>query len=487
MKTRNSITTLVALSLMLGVSACKKKGKGTKDPDSMTSTEKKAEEEKKKEAEAQKDFEAAVAKYDKANEDGTISGGECGATAGAFEKVYKEHGDRMKIAYFNAATIREQCGETDQAKKMYEELAKGKEPFHLALNNLGVMAWNRGDTKKAMEYFEKSVEADKKLAFAARNNLAAGLRNRYTSADKPDQKVFEQAERQIQNVLAVDTSNKAAYENLARLYYDRGRLADRSYLLLANLVVTQAISVLKEEGEESADLYNLAGLLRMQEDDQIEALKAFKRATKVEPKHTDANLNIAFISIRFRDYQTAETSLDIALKDPAQAKNLEAILAMGVAKRGLKKFDEAEKFYTKAAKLAPKDPRAHYNLGILKHEHVSGTKDDVKEQEKIFKVAKDHYKKFVDLAGGAKKWSELVDDAKGRMVIIDDAIIAFAKAEEMAKKAKELEELERKQAEEEKKRLLELEKQALEAEEAAAAGGGDAAAAEGENKDGGTP
>ncbi len=477
MKTRNSITSLVALSLMLGMSACKKKDKGTKDPGTTTQQEKQAE--AKAMAEAKEDFDKALATYDEAAKDGSISGGECDKTAGAFERVYKEHGDRMKIAYFNAATIREACGETDKAKKMYEELAGGKEPFHLALNNLGVLAWNRGDTKKAMEYFEKSVAADKKLAFAARNNLAAGLRNRYTDADKPDKKVFEEAELQIQNVLAVDTSNQAAYENLARLYYDRGRLADPSYLLLSNLVVTQAITVLKESGKESADLYNLAGLLRMQEDNQIEALKAFKRATKVEPKHTDANLNIAFISIRFRDYATAETSLDIALKDPAQSKNVEALLAMGVAKRGLKKYDEAADYYGRASKLAPKDPRPYYNLGILQHEHISATKDDVKEQEKVFKVAKDQYKKFVDLAAGDKQWAELVDDAKGRMVIIDDAIVAFRKAEEMAAKAKELEELEKKQAEEERQRLLELEKQALEAEQSGG-GGGDAAAEGGE-------
>ena len=408
-------------------------------------------------------------------EDGTIEGAECGKTAGAFERVAKTHGKRMQIAQFNAAAIHEACGDKGKAKSMYEALAKDN--FHLALNNLGVMYWNEGKTKKAMEYFEKSVEADKKLAFAARNNLAAGLRDRYTSADKPDKSVFEKAELQIQNVLAVDTSNQNAYENLARLYYDRGRLTDRSYLLLANLVVSQAITVLKEEGKESADLYNLAGLLRMQEDDQVEALKAFKKATTVDGNHTDANLNIAFISIRFRDYETAEKSLEIALKDPKESQNFEAVLAMGVAKRGLKKYAESEEFYKKASKLNPKDPRPYYNLGILQHEHVSGTKDDSKAQEAVFKVAKGHYKKFVDMAGSGKKWADLVDDAKGRMLIIDDAIVAFREAEKMAAEAKRLEELEKKQAEEERQRLLDLEKQALEAEKAA-----EAAAAEAEKK-----
>jgi tetratricopeptide (TPR) repeat protein len=456
MMTKN-ISQLLALTFVLGLGqGCGKDKDSTKPGE--TVTQKQAAKEAKAQAEAEEDFAKAVVIYDKAMADGSISGDECGKAAGAFKKVSDAHGDRMQIAKFNAAAIYEQCGDKGKAKTMYEELANKK--FHLALNNLGVMYWNEGNTKKAMEYFEKSVAADKKLAFAARNNMAAGLRERYTSSDKPDKAVFEKAELQIQNVLAVDTSNQAAYENLARLYYDRGRLADRSYLLLAGLVVSQAITVLKEEGKESADLFNLAGLLRMQEDDQIEALKAFKRATAVNETHTDANLNIAFISIRFRDYESAEKSLEIALKDPKQTKNFEAVLAMGVAKRGLKKYAEAEEFYVKASKLNAKDPRPHYNLGILQHEHVSGTKEDMDGQKAVFKVAKKHYTKFVSLAGSGKKWRTLVDDAKGRMLIIDDAIIAFAKAKELAKEAKRLEEMEKKQQAEERERLLNMEKQA---------------------------
>ena len=93
-----------------------------------------------------------------------------------------------------------------------------------------------------------------------------------------------------------------------------GRLKDKSYLLLSNLVVTQALRVLKDEGEESSEIYNLKGLLLMQDDNQVDALKAFKKAVEVEPQHVDANLNIAFIAIRFRDFDTAAKSLNLAKK-----------------------------------------------------------------------------------------------------------------------------------------------------------------------------
>jgi tetratricopeptide (TPR) repeat protein len=468
MKTRNTITKLLALALLTSGPACKKKGEDETTTPGETTPEAQAAAAKKK-AEAQADFGKAVEVYDKAMADGSIKGDECAKTANAFSKVYKDNGDMMMIAEFNAASIWEQCGDEAKAKQMYEALAAKK--FHLAYNNLGVLYWNKGNSSKAMEMFQKSVDADKKKAFAARNNLAVMYREKYSEAAGKNVKDFETAEKQIQNVLAVDTSNKKAYENLARLYYDRGRLANSSYLLLANLVVTQAIAVLKEKDEESADLYNLSGLLRMQEDNQVEALRAFRKAVSVDEQHVDSNLNIAFISIRFRDYAQAEKSLAIALKDPVQKKNIEAVLAMGVAKRGLKKYDEARKHYEDAAKLDAKDPRPSYNLGILEHEHVSATKDDRAGQEAAFKVAKKHYEKFVSLAGSGKSWKPMVDDAKGRSVTIDDAIAAFRRAEEMQKKADELAALEKKQAEEERKRLLELEKKAMEAAEAAEAAG----------------
>ena len=95
---------------------------------------------------------------------------------------------------------------------------------------------------------------------------------------------------------------------------DRGRLQDRSYLLLAQLVIAQALAKVKEETlETSAELHNLQGLLLMEKSDPVGALRAFKKSVEVDELHTDAHLNIALVAIRFRDYQTAEHSLERAL------------------------------------------------------------------------------------------------------------------------------------------------------------------------------
>jgi hypothetical protein len=269
--TKFSSTAGVALSLVFlaGVSGCKKKGEDTKDPDNQEIKD--ASQAKVPDEEAKAQFTTVYAKYIEARKDGTLSEAECTSIAKGFDEVYESNKSSMLVSRFNVGAVWEECGDMEKAVKIYEEL--GGKNFHLALNNLGVLEWNKGNTAKALDFFKKSVEADKKQAFSARNNLAAAHRDRY--ADKLSQEDFDTAEKQIQNVLAVDTSNKIAYENLARLYYDRGRLKDPSYLVLSNLVVTQALRVLDKEGNQSADIWNLKGLLFMQESNQIDALKAF--------------------------------------------------------------------------------------------------------------------------------------------------------------------------------------------------------------------
>ncbi|MFV8751268.1 tetratricopeptide repeat protein [Nannocystaceae bacterium ST9] len=447
----------IALTLLLAtnVVACKKKGKGTDNPESKGEL-KDASKAEVPDEQAKAQFAEVFAKYETAKKDG-LSGGECDNLAKLFNEVYETNKKSMLVARFNVGALWEECGDMEKATKVYQELADKN--FHLAINNMGVIAWNKGDAKKALDLFKKSVEADKKQAFWARNNLAAAHRDRY--AEKVDPEDFATAEKQIQNVLAVDTSNKAAYENLARLYYDRGRLKDQSYLVLSNLVVTQALRVLEKENQQSADIWNLKGLLYMQEDNQIDALKAFKKAVEVDANHADANRNIGFIAIRFRDYISAEKAFDTALKSPEVKRDIEVFIAMGVAKRGLKKFKEAEEWYRKAMEVDKKDPRPWYNLGILNQDHMIG-QDGVEQAdiEKFYNTAKEHYGKFMKAAEGDKRYAEAVKDATDRVAIIDDAISTFRVMEKLEAEAKKIQEAAEKAEKERRAKLLEMEKAA---------------------------
>jgi len=226
--------------------------------------------------------------------------------------------------------------------------------------------------------------------------------------------------------------------------------------------VTQALAKAKDGSlVESADIWNIEGLLFMQRDNQIDALRAFKKAVALEPRHADAHMNIALIAIRFRDYATAEDSLEVALGDRRQAKNVEAYLGLGVAQRGLRKYDDAEKSFKKAIEMRGSDPRALYNLGILYHEHIGPETERKNKSEKFdkrpYETAKQYFEKFVAQSGGDTTLAKHATDAKHRVTNIDNYFTDIKQMEELEKEMRRMADEERKQAELEKERLRKLE------------------------------
>jgi tetratricopeptide (TPR) repeat protein len=419
-------------------------------------------------AQARADFSRAVQTYAAARKDGKLGPDECEAVAGEFSRVYRSHGAALAIAEFNAGVIWEECGQPERAETIYSGLITAVPAFDLAYNNLGVLLWKKGQDERALDLFKQGVERGGLTVRAARNNVAGLLRNKYVKS--VDGGVFVEAESSSQRVLANDTANKAAYENLARLYYDRGLRKDRSYLVLANLVVTQGMRVLQDRGQESADLYNTQGLLLLERNDQVSALRAFKEAARIEPSHLEASLNIGFISIRFRDFATAEAAFAKALRSPTQQKNIEVWLALGVAQRGLKKYKECEASYQQAIELDAADPRAYFNLGVLYQDHIAVQSDvSLERSVQLGEVARTHYRKFAELVGKNRAYAGRLLDTQDRIAILDenrDVAATTAKLEEQVRKlAVEVEAADRA----ERERLIKLEQQAMAAEQAGAA------------------
>ena len=332
-----------------------------------------------------------------------------------------------------------------------------------AHNNLGVIAWNRGDGSKAIEHFQRAVAVDPHAA-APRNNLAAVLRADYAATPSPE--AFARAEAQLRNVLAMDSTNRLAHENLARLYYDRGRLEERSYLLLARLVVTQANRVLAEAAAPpSAELYNILGLVHMANDDRVEALRAFEKAVKIDPRHAAANMNVAMIAIEFRDYARAEKSLSIAAEDPRHEQDVETYLGLGVARRGLGRYQEAHKAFETARELAADDPRPLYDLGILHQEHIATAVEGF--DAKPYRAARRYFDAFASEARGHEAYATAVADARHRIATIDELFEAVTESKrlqaEVDRQAAALRQFQAAQ----RQRLLELERRAKAAADSA--------------------
>lgn len=397
----------------------------------------------------------ASRRWDAAKRDGADPT-ECERAAAAFQAVQRVPGEPVPAGLFDAAVVWDECGRTDRAEPLYRAVVDApttpRAIESAALNNLGVLLALRGEDAEALTVFERAIARDQASA-APRTNLAAALRRR--PGTRPGE-TFDRAERELQNALALDAESGTAFENLARLYYERGVAGDRSYLLLADLVVTQGTRVLARRGHASAELANLRGLVFTQKGDPVSALRAFARATEIDSKHADAHLNRAMVSLSFRDYLGAEKSLDVALSDRRHAKNADALLALGVAHRGQRHYDDAEKAFARALEVAPKDPRALYNLGVLYQMYIAPAQPEFSEAP--YRRAQIYFQRFAKAAG--PELSPTIAEARHRRAQIDQLIVDVGAMQALEREQARQEATAARARDEEKVRLRELERKA---------------------------
>jgi Flp pilus assembly protein TadD len=460
--------------------------------------------------EARKDFDAALDKWDKARREGNAAS-ECSSVAGDFKDIADDYPDLIE-ARGNQAAVLHECGRDAEARKIWEQLAARN--YAPALAQMGYVAWKGGDQSRAETLFNRAIEADKGVgSVAARLNLAQILRERARRSSNAGEReqLTAQVQTHLRTVLAVDGNNLMAYANLCYLYYDLNLLE------LARLVGDQAVMRAEEiatgkfigqqvdtAGDEGVGLsakerarrakdktaaparvavdgkgtgytpemkkslgmvHNTLGLVWLRRKDVSKAIVHFKRAVEQDPTLNEARMNLAALSLNYRDYPTAEENFRAVLK--SQANNYDAAIGLGVALRGNRKFDEAEQQYLTAQKLNPQGPDSYFNLGLLYQEYKTMDKASLQKAQQF-------YRDFLGRNASAQKRKE----AEKRIKDIDDTMAAL---DEAAKMQKEAEEMQRKQEQQDKemqeqlKKMQEQEKQ----QQTPAAAPGPAAAAPG--------
>jgi tetratricopeptide (TPR) repeat protein len=387
---------------------------------------------------------------------------QCDSFARRYAELADDHGQPIAAGRFNAGVVRDRCDQADRAAAHYQAVIDDRDaPAKIraaALNNLGIAHVRAGRTEAGEQALHASIEADP-LSPAPRTNLAALLRQRSRSSDA----AFAAAEHQLQTALALRSDDRAAFENLARLYYERGHDGERSYLMLADLVVTQGLRVLERDGERSAALLNVRGLVFAERGDPTHALRAFDAAVQVDDGHAEAHLNRALLCLRIRDFRTARDSLDVALANSRFADDADAWLAMGVAQRGLRNYAKAEKAFAVALDQGH-DLRGLYNLGLLYHEHIAPNADASARED--YDTARRYFDRFTRDAAKRAELGSAVADARRRRGQIDELLVAIDDGDRIAAEVEKLEALQRAQQAETRARLLDLEQRARSARDA---------------------
>lgn len=453
--------------------------------------------------EEKEDFSKALATYQELKKGGRIDPGDCDKAARVFARAADEN-PSLREARYNQAAVLMECGRQQEAVPILERLANGSPPYAPALTSVGYIAWKNGDTITAERQFNRAIELDQKLnSVAARNNLAQILRDRVQHASGEERtRLANQASTHLRSVLALDGNNLQAYATLTALYHDIG------YLEMSQLVGKQAVAraeeiatgrvveeklpdeagggkrgkgkdkektetaattkVSTEKGtgytpemkQQLALVFNTMGLVDLKKKNVTGAIANFRRAIDQDPSLNEARMNLAAVSLNFRDYKTAEENFRAVLS--SQPKNFEAAIGLGVALRGGKKIDEAEQQYLAAQKIDPQNMEPAYNLGLLYQDYKGGERASLQK-------AQQYYRDFLSrVSAGTPK---LRKDAEKRIKDIDEMFKALDEAEKLQKEA---EEMQRKAEEQQKKMEEEMKKQDAAAAAGAAAPAGTA-------------
>ena len=332
-------------------------------------------------ADAKKDFAEAVAFYREQGKGGWNKGS-CQAAASKFEQVASSH-NKMVEAIYNAGLSYQNCGMMKDAENKYQEALKIHAGHGPSLSNLGQIYFLGGNEARAKQYWEKAVEADKKVV-GARNNLAWLMIRQVREKKARLGDVEEQALTHLRSALAVENDNIEAYVLLSLLYME-GAEKNKARLTLAKLLLDEA----KKRNDKYAPLHNAYGLLELKRENVAQALENFRQAVQLNPDFIEARMNVGNVVLGFRKYDEAAEQFQAVLKE--KPKYYDAVLGLGVAQRGLKQLDEAEKSYNKAIQLDSSRAEAYFNLGVLYKDFRANSTENLKAAQEAYRTAIRHF------------------------------------------------------------------------------------------------
>jgi tetratricopeptide (TPR) repeat protein len=245
-------------------------------------------------------------------------------------------------SWFNLGLVLAEQGDTTAASDAFSRAQALDAQFMRGKAYEGYIKLKEGDTAGAERVFRDCI-ASRENETGCNINLAILQRQKLLAAGKRDAKSAQEAIVFLRFALAGESLSADAYANLARIYFDLGRIE------LARVVCENAIQL----GSDAATLHNRLGLIALAQKDVITAYREFLAAVKRDPDYVDAHMNIGAMALNFRDFEVAKRSFEAVLAK--RENDRDARRSYGVALRGLDDGAGAEAQYSQLLAQDPND------------------------------------------------------------------------------------------------------------------------------------
>jgi len=250
-------------------------------------------------------------------------------------------------AWHNIGVIEGQLGNWNSSAAAFDHALDVQPASRGSLLGLGHALIKVGQADKAQKVYKAWLKADPQDR-QVRLAYVGALRDGGDGAQALDE---------VRALLAKDSHDVEAFNALGLVYKKMKRWA------LANTAFRRAL----ELDEKAAYVWNNLGLLALEQGDDVEAFAHFRKATEIDSGYVVSLLNQAVVYLDSGAYDKALTVLEQAAK--AKPDDPDVHVALGVAFRGVKRFDDAATSYNRSLELHPDYAPALYNLGVLYMDH----------------------------------------------------------------------------------------------------------------------
>ncbi len=258
----------------------------------------------------------------------------------AWKPAVMASGTGLTLLACAALTMR-QIGFWKDSETLFRHAIQVTRNNYLAYNNLGFFLSNKGKTREAMQYYEKSLAINPNYDDAL-NNVGYALAKEHRSAEAIP--YYEAALRGRPN-------NPEVHNNLGNALSEVGKLDEAIQQYLITL----------QENPDHADAHNNLGIALAMKGKLDEAIEHFRQAIRLKPRYASAHSNLGnALAAEHRLAEAMKEYQECLRLDPSDARahnNLGNVLA----EQG--DLEAAVAQYNDALRLNEDNPEAEYNLG----------------------------------------------------------------------------------------------------------------------------
>jgi tetratricopeptide (TPR) repeat protein len=344
---------------------------------------------------------------------------------------------RLQIEYPKNAAIAydlgfafESLGDLGRAEAQYRQATLLDPSFAAPWIRLGALAGRRGQLADALQYYRLGIERNPKDVDLRVAEVATLIRLRR----------FDESIASSRRALQVNANSLNIYANLGIAYIEQNNLG------LAKFILLKALNTV-DGAESNPHIHAYLGRIHYLEKHVYDARRELELALRYDPNLVPALVYMSDIHLDNRAYDQMVPLLEKARV--LESDNIAVHMNLGIAYRGVQRFDEAMKEYETVLRLDARRAEPYLNQAILLADHQKKYRDAVSTLERYKAAGGTQVEKVDAWIADMKKEQERADRQEKRR----------KDAEERERKREEerrfMEEFQKKQQEEEQRRLEE--------------------------------